>query len=213
MKTMTTPNPLAVLASSVLSLAAIAVMPDIRAASGADHAPSGIAAAVPAQAMPSGWNNRRIARTAACTVNGADNGATLALGGNAFYRLTFDAPARYPAGIAVVVLNEDRSRAKFVTLSGGESFYLWPRQSVMVFNQNDAWQTMGRAKWLLPTGPFTIHTDFVHGSDEYGKADGLETGTGALKSVNHALYFANDQFCWNPDSDAPGPGCRPGSRC
>ena len=104
------------------------------------------------------------------------------------------------------MLNEDRSRAKFVALSGGESFYLWPQQTVLVFNQNNAWHALGRAKWLLPTGPMTLHTDFQHGSDEYGKTDGLQAGTGALKSVNHALYFANNQFCWNPDGDTPGPG-------
>ena len=197
---------LIVVAPWIMSLAGVAMILDVRIASGAGPGPAETATAVPTQTGPTGWSNRRIARTAAFAVAAADNSGTLALGGNAFYRLTFDAPANYPASFAVAVLNEDRGRAKFVVLSGNESFYLWPGQSIVVFNQNNIWRTMGRAKWLLPTGPVTIHTDFVHGSDEYGKADGLETGTGALKSVNHGLDFANDQFCWNPDSDVPGAG-------
>jgi hypothetical protein len=40
-------------------------------------------------AVPAGWSNRRIAKTAAATVVGAEQGGTIALGGNAFYRLTF----------------------------------------------------------------------------------------------------------------------------
>jgi len=188
-----------------LALAGVTTIEDIRAVWGADLGPAGPAAA-PAPAVPAGWSNRRIAKMAAATVTAADHGGTLALGGNACYRLTFGKPAEYPPAFTVVVLNEDPNRAKFIALAGSQPFYLWPSQAVVVFNQNNVWQTMGRAKWLLPTGPVTIHTDFALGSDEYGKSDGLATGAGALKTVNHAVYFANDQFCWNPDGDTPGPG-------
>jgi hypothetical protein len=193
------------LLAGILALAGGMPILDTRAASGSDLGAPGVAAAVP-PAMLVGWSNRRIAKTAAATVVGAEQGGTIALGGNAFYRLAFGKPAEYPPAFTVVVLNEDAGRAKFIALSGAQPFYLWPLQLVAVFNQNNVWQTMGRAKWLLPTGPVTIHTDFAHGSDEYGKADGLETGRDALKTVHHAVYFANDQFCWNPDGGTPGPG-------
>jgi hypothetical protein len=193
-------------AARILACARVIGILGISAMSAAEPAlpATGVAPAAPAPVTA--WNNRRIARSSAATVTPADNGGTLALGGKTFYRLTFSAPKDYPPAFAAVVLNEDASRAKFIVLAGGESFYLWPHQAVTVFNQNNAWQTMGRAKWELPTGPFTVHTDFVHGSDKYGEADGLETGSGALKTVNHALYFVNDQFCWNPDGATPGPG-------
>ena len=151
---------------TVLTIAGISSAP------GAEGVPAATATAP--QTALTAWSNRRIAKTETCTVVVADSGGTLALGGNDFYRLTFDAAEKYPPTFAVAVLNEDRGRAKFVNLANGDSFYLWPQQTVVVFNQNNTWQTLGRAKWQLPTGPIAIHTDFARGSDEYGKSDGLD---------------------------------------
>jgi hypothetical protein len=139
-------------------------------------------------------SNTRLAKTANYTVDNTDKGKTIALGGTAFYTLTFSAASGYDVDFAVIVVNEDSGRAKYISISGGTSFYLWPGQTVTVLNQNNTWQVQGKSRWKLPTGALTINTDFTNGSDTLGSADGLGTSGGALKTVNHALGFIRDQF-------------------
>jgi hypothetical protein len=58
--------------------------------------------------------NTRLAKTAAYTVANADNGSAIALGGSAFYPLTFPNPSGFSASWATMVVNEDAGRGKLL---------------------------------------------------------------------------------------------------
>lgn len=159
---------------------------------------------LPATAVVQGLTNTRLAKVANYSAANADKGSTIALGGNAFFTLTFNTASGYDANFAVTVVNEDAwsgGRAKVIVLTGGDTFRLWPTQSITVYNQNNVWLTQGRGRARLPSGSFTINTDFTNGSDTLSSADGLATGAGAFKTVNRALYSAYDEFDWR-GSDA-----------
>lgn len=144
------------------------------------------------------WRNIRLAKTALYTVANADNGKTIALAGAAFYALTFSAASGYDADFSIGVLNEDSGRAKWISISSGTSFYLWPGQSILVYNSNNAWQVIGRRRWKLPSGALTINTDFTNGSDTNGVSDGLGTGATAFKTFQYALnVIVNNEFDWD----------------
>jgi hypothetical protein len=138
--------------------------------------------------------NTRNAQTGNYTVLNADKGDTISLEGNAFYTLTFGNPTGYDANFTVMVINNDTGRAKWISLSGTISFYLWPRQTCIVVNNNNIWRPLGRSRWKLPSGALTINTDFTNGSDTNGVADGLATGAGAFKTVQHALGMILNEF-------------------
>src|SRR5215469_15684863 len=93
--------------------------------------------------------NSRNAQTSNYTVLNTDDGDTIALGGNVFFTLTFNAASGYNADFMVIVLNEDSysgpssGRGKTIALSGGTNFILWPGQSVIILNQNNVWQVFG----------------------------------------------------------------------
>jgi hypothetical protein len=146
-------------------------------------------------APPVTLSNVRSAQTATYTVLNTDNGKTIALGGAAFYTLSFNGTASYDTGFWVVVVNKDAGRAKWLSIAGTTpSFYLWPGQSVIVLSQASQWRIIGKTRWKLPPSTLTINTDFVNGSDTLGIADGLATGAGAFKSVEHALSAILDEF-------------------
>lgn len=60
------------------------------------------------------WSNTRLAKTSAYTATTSDCASTLALGGNAYYPVTFDAASGYAAACALYVLNEDSLAAKLI---------------------------------------------------------------------------------------------------
>lgn len=60
------------------------------------------------------WTNTRLAKTSAYTVVSADTGSTLALGGNAFFVLTFNDPSTYTTAASFLVLNEDTAAGKLI---------------------------------------------------------------------------------------------------
>lgn len=142
------------------------------------------------------WANTRLAKTANYTVANGDKGSTIALGGTAFFTLTFNAASGYDSNFAVMVLNEDTGRAKWLAINGytNGGIYLWPLQSITVYNQNSAWQNTTRGRWKVPTGTITINTDFTNGSDTMGAVDGLSTGAAAIKSIQHALDLTSDEW-------------------
>jgi hypothetical protein len=152
-------------------------------------------------------SNVRNAQTGAYTVAPSDNGKTIALGGTAFYKLTFHTTVSYDPGMWVLVVNEDlysniitftAGRAKWIEIAGTTfSFYLWPGQSVIVYAQADQWRILGKTRWRLPgeaVAALTINTDFTNGSDTLGLSDGLATGAGAFKSIQHALATILSEF-------------------
>jgi hypothetical protein len=138
---------------------------------------------VTALAADMGWSNTRLAKTASYTVANQDKNATVALGGAAFFTLTFGTASGYDANFAVLVVNEDTGRGKTIALTGGATFILWPLQSIIVFNQNNTWQTLGRGPWIL-TANANFVVDPVNGLDSN---DGLASGAGnAWKTLQGA---------------------------
>lgn len=133
------------------------------------------------------WSNTRLAKTANYTVANTDKAATIALGGSACYTLTFNAASGYDANFSVTVLNEDTAtpRAKIIAISGLANFFLYPGQSVVVFNQNNVWSVQGKSRWRIPSGTTTIYTNQSLGNDSN---DGLATGAGnAMATVQAAM--------------------------
>jgi hypothetical protein len=138
---------------------------------------------VTALAADMGWSNTRLAKTASYTVANQDKNSTIALGGASFFTLTFGAAAGYDANFAVLVLNEDTGRGKTIALTGGPTFILWPLQSIIVFNQSNTWQALGRGPWTL-TANANFVVDPVNGLDSN---DGLAVGAGnAWKTLQGA---------------------------
>ncbi|SRR6266404_468062 len=127
----------------------------------------------------------RLAKSANYTVLTGDNGATIALGGSAFFTLTFPAASGLTATHRNVVVNEDSIRAKNIVLTGGPSFTLYPGQTTIVFNQNNVWQHTDPGRWRLTGGP-TVFVDVTNGNDSN---DGLAAGAGGA--------FQTLQKAWN----------------
>lgn len=127
----------------------------------------------------------RLAKTAAYTVASGDVGKTIALGGSAFYALTFSAASGYAAPWSVRVVNEDTTRGKTIACNGIASFILAPLQSVVIENQNNVWLVYGRARWA-PTSQITLRVD-PGGNDAN---DGLATGSGAFQTLLGAANWA-----------------------
>lgn len=135
--------------------------------------------------------NARLAKTANYTVLNADKGSTFALGGSAFFTLTLGAASGYDANYSIIVLNEDSGRGKTIACNGLTSFILWPGQSIIIFNQNNVWQILGRSRWTL-TGNLTLNVDPVSGVDTN---DGLSTGAGgALLTISKAISIFQEQI-------------------
>lgn len=146
--------------------------------------------------LPGGiWNNIRLSKTSAYTVGTSDGGSTIALGGTAFYALTFSAASGYSANFAVLVINEDTTRAKSIAPNGITAFMLWPGQSCFVFNDNNVWKTCGRPdRWVLPSA-ITINVDNSLGSDSN---DGLATGANnAMLTIQGAFNLIQSQWDFN----------------
>lgn len=104
-----------------------------------------------------GLNFVRNVQTAAYALTNGDKGTAIALGGSAFYTLTIGAATGFDSNFSCTVLNEDAGRAKWISLSGGTSFYLWPQQSFILYRSNTKWRTIGApAQWQL-TSALTIN--------------------------------------------------------
>jgi len=130
----------------------------------------------------SGWTNIRHPQTSAYAAVSSDCGATLALGGGAFYTLTVNAASGYTATCILVVLNEDTGRAKNVSVNGVGQFYLWPQQTAVIYNDNNVWQISRPMRWSLnATTTFNVSPT---GNDSN---DCLGTGSGACLTIQGAI--------------------------
>jgi hypothetical protein len=118
--------------------------------------------------------NERLAKAAAYTVANADKAKTIACAG-APWTLTFDTPLAYDADFAVLVLGENDTRAiKIHFNTGGADFWLYPKQTALIFRQGSGWYIVRPERWRLSTG-LAIHVDPTAGSDAN---DGLAAGPG-----------------------------------
>ena len=154
--------------------------------------------------------NQRVALSSNTTVSNSDDGALIALGGSAFFTLTFSAASGYNSGFCCMVVNEDiyssqgsgtQGRAKNITFTGQYGFFLWPGQNVIVKNDNGNWRCVpggqssgNNERWKIP-GPITIFVDPTNGSDSN---DGMATGSGnALQHVAQAVVVLYQQIDCN----------------
>jgi hypothetical protein len=161
------------------------------------------------------------------TVNGApftsgpvnvDNshcGWNYVLSGGAFYTTMVPSASGFPVGCRVTITNADplptgsnATGAKWVKIGGIQGCqatdwvgtYLYPQQSMAVtVVAIDKWQiTQCPNLWQMPAGNrFVLNWDPVNDSDRPGEADGLATGSRALKTANNALYFASQIMAAN----------------
>lgn len=140
----------------------------------------------------SSLTNTRLAKTANYTVVNGDCGKTIALGGSAFFTLTLSSAATYTTACWYNVVNEDTGRGKLISPDGVTSFILWPRQSVLLNNQNSAWVPQYQPiRWKLTSNP-TFRVDPL-GSDSN---DCLGTTTGACLTIQGAM----NKVCANVDA-------------
>jgi hypothetical protein len=134
--------------------------------------------------------NVRLAKTGTYSVGNGDKGLTLALGGSAYYTVTFAAPAGYDANFNILVLNEDSTRAKLIAISGGTNFTLWPGQTAQVYNQNNIWRVFRQNRWTATLS--NIYVDPVNGHDD-GTTDGLDVNS-AFQTVFNAYEVVKAQW-------------------
>lgn len=168
--------------------AAAATSATSSAASATAAAASAAQAAVIAAGLGGVLTNVSVAKTAAYSVVNADKGKTLALGGNAYYGLTFGAASGYDSNFAVLVTNTDTGRAKYIVMTGGATFRLWPLQTVAIYNIGNSWvASPSKQEWLISTSLPVFHVDNVAGSDSITVTDGLSTGAAAFLTVQNAM--------------------------
>lgn len=155
-----------------------------------------IAAATPSEALTAIGINTRLAKTGTYSVTSDDICNTIALGGSAFYSLTFPNASTLDANHFNIVLNEDTVRAKTIVLTGGTNFLLYPGQSALVYASNNVWRVLGQSRWVL-TGSVTINVSVSAGSDSN---DGLASGSGnALATIQAAI---NAVMSWDINTQA-----------
>jgi hypothetical protein len=142
------------------------------------------------------WSNTRLAKTANYTATNADKGVTLALGGNSFFTVTLNAASGYDANFAITILNEDAGRGKRISPNGLTSFILWPKQTVVIFNQNSAWKLdPDQQRWKTDSAP-TFHVHPTLGSDTN---DGLAAGSGgAMQTIQAAFNVIRNLMDYAP---------------
>jgi len=147
---------------------------------------AGLAKAQNVPNPPSPFNPPRVSKTTNYSPAAWECGSLFALGGNSYFVITINAATSYTANCSFTFVNEDSGRAKliYIPTANPTYFYLWPLQSVTVYNENNTWQTQGRSRWRIPAlTHFCI--DLVSGS---ASADGLATsGAGCLNSFQN-LY-------------------------
>lgn len=136
-----------------------------------------------------GWYNIRLAKTANYTATSSDcsGGNTLALGGSTKFTLTVNAANTYDTNCSFMVVNEDTTRGKLMTIAGYNNFILWPLQAILVFRDDTSWQILGRARWEVPSAT-QLNVNPSTGVDTDN--DCLGTGSGACLNISAALAIA-----------------------
>lgn len=130
-------------------------------------------------------SNIRLAKTAAYTVLNADKGQTIALAGAAHYPLTFGAASGYAVDFSVMIVNEDATRGKCMSINGISDFIIGPKKTIIVVAQNNVWRVHGYSKWQVSTPD--IYVDGALGSDNPAVADGCAAGAGAFATRQAAI--------------------------
>jgi hypothetical protein len=138
-----------------------------------------------------GWGNVRNGQTGTYTAQSSDCGKTISLGGSALYTLTVNAASGYSTQCILTINNADTGRAKTMAINGQASnFFLWPQQTIQLYNSGGTWQISGRARWVLNVAT-TFYFDPANGS---ATADCLATGNGACASLQQLWMMARDNL-------------------
>lgn len=138
--------------------------------------------------------NVRLSKTANYTAAAADAGKTIVLSGSTCFTLTFGAASGYAATHMSRVVNADADRAKVIAADGIANFFLWPLQSVVVFNNNaSSWQVAPKfQRWRPPAGSAVqMYCNDSTGVD--ANNDGLALAS-PLDKVSTALFLVADFF-------------------
>ena len=117
----------------------------------------------------------------------------IATGG--FYTISLGAPAGYASTFVCTISNNDSSAAKWISVSGGTPFYLWPNQTTLAYLSGGVWQFWSKFQpWIKGGSGINLFVDNVAGSDVAGVADGLSTGARAFATIAHAIAIYQDNF-------------------
>jgi hypothetical protein len=130
------------------------------------------------------------AKTATYEVANSDKRSTISLGGDNCYAVTVPVASGFDSDFQVRLYNADTSRAKWLTISGYSSFFLWPGQNVVVQNISGAWQLYPLSqRWQNSALPFYVDPN---GSDAGGANDGL-TQASAFATITNAWNIISFQ--------------------
>jgi hypothetical protein len=148
------------------------------------------------------WSNDRISASADYTIVNSDKGKTLDLvgGGGTYFTASVNAATTYDASFAIWVVNNDAVRAKAVSCLSGSfnfsnglspsgavtatSFFLYPKQSALLFILNGAWWASVPIRWKTASS-IQLFVDTALGNDSN---DGLATGSGAALATLQKAY-------------------------
>ena len=139
---------------------------------------------------PTSQPSRSLVSSSGASVLDTDDHNRIRLGGGAFYQLTLGAPGAYKdPNFWVDVLNEDTARAKFISVSGGTSFYLYPGQiRRLMIDAGAVWLTWPSSqRWTH--GGTAMFADITNGSDAN---DCLAAGSGS--ACQHICTAVNRQY-------------------
>lgn len=138
-------------------------------------------------ALVSAWSGNRFARTSDHVPGAGDCGALIQAGGGAQFAITFGAVGNYPPTCTIAITNTDAERGKIIVNPDLGTFVLWPKQSVLIFNQGNAWQKVLQPdRWTLAAS-----TTFYISPGGHDGNDCLGTGSGACRTIQGAM----DKVC------------------
>jgi hypothetical protein len=116
-------------------------------------------------------------------VTPTDKGKIVELKGAAFYTVTLNAANTYPPTFQIILYNND-TRGKLISISGKPSFILWPSQSTYIIRDSGTgWFNSDPRRWHSEA-TVNFYVDYNLGSDS---SDGLATGNQAFKTIQHAV--------------------------
>lgn len=154
----------------------------------------------------------RLAKTAAYTVAAGDVGSTIALGGTAFYALTFGPASGYASPWSVRVLNSDTTRGKLLLTTvdtsssslaigtGSKAFTITAGLNITAGDRYTAWSAADNTNWM--SGPvasysgttLTLTADTVGGS---GTKTDWQIGKETILWPQQSVVIENQNNIWN----------------
>lgn len=127
----------------------------------------------PACGSAGGLTGSSIDKTTTYVAVTGDCGSNINLGGSSFYTLTINAASGYISTCMFLIQNVDTGRGKTIAINGITSFVLWPKQTVLVWNDNNTWRrSPDKQRWQIRAGV----TFFVNASTGSNSNDGLASG-------------------------------------